>query len=60
MCGVVGGRGGVVRSVSGSGDKIPHASRPKNQSVKQKQCRSKLNKGFKNDSHQNIYIYIYI
>ena len=39
-------------SLPGWGAKIPHASGPKDQNIKQKQYRSKFNKGFKNGSHQ--------
>ena len=43
---------GDVGSVSGRGAKIPHASRPKHQNIKQKQYCNKFNKDFKNDPHQ--------
>ena len=36
----------------GQGFKIPHASRPNKRNMKQKQCCNKLNKDFKNGSHQ--------
>ena len=39
---------GGLGSIPSWGDKIPHASGPKNQNVKQKQCRNKFNKDFKN------------
>ena len=39
-------------SVPGQGARIPHASGPKNQNIKQKSYCNKFNKGFK------IYIYI--
>ena len=44
---------GGADSIPGRGAKIPHASRPKNQNVKQKQYYNKFNKEF-------IYINIYI
>ena len=34
------------------GAKIPHASQPKNQNIKQKQYCNKFNKDFKNGPHQ--------
>ena len=37
---------GVVGSIPGWGAKIPHASRPKNQNIKQKQYCNKFNKDF--------------
>ena len=40
----VGGAG----SIPGRGAEIPHASPPKNQNMKQKQCCSKFNKNFEN------------
>ena len=43
---------GGVRSIPGRGAKIPHASRPKNQNIKQKQYCNKFNKNFKNGPHQ--------
>ena len=43
---------GGVGSIPGWGAKIPHASRPKNQNIKQKQYCSKFNKYFKNGPHQ--------
>ena len=39
---------GVVAWIPGQGAKIPHASQPKNQSIKQKQHCNKFNKDFKN------------
>ena len=39
-------------STPGRGAKIPHASGPKNQNIKQKQYCNKFNKGFKNGPHQ--------
>ena len=36
----------------GRGAKISHASRPKNQNIKQKQYCNKFNKDFKNGPHQ--------
>ena len=50
---------GSEGSIPGPGAKIPHASWPKNQNVKQKQYCKKFNKNFKNGPHK-IYIYIYI
>ena len=38
--------------IPGQGAKIPHALRPKNQNVKQKQYCNKFNKDFKNGPHQ--------
>ena len=43
---------GDVGSIPGWGTKIPHASWPKNQNIKQKQCCNKFNKDFKNGPHQ--------
>ena len=43
---------GGVDSIPGQGAKIPHASRPKNQNVKQKQYCKKFKKDFKNGPHQ--------
>ena len=43
---------GCVGSIPGQGIKIPHASWPKNQSIKQKQDCYKFNKDFKNNPHQ--------
>ena len=43
---------GVTGSISGQGDKIPHASRSKNPNVKQKRYCNKFNKDFKNGPHQ--------
>ena len=37
--------------IPGQGAKIPCASRPKNQNIKQKQCCNKFNKDFKNGPH---------
>ena len=39
---------GGLGSIPSWGDKIPHASGPKNQNVKQKKCHNKFNKDFKN------------
>ena len=39
-------------SIPGHGARIPHASRPKNQNIKQKQCCNKFNKDFKIGPHQ--------
>ena len=38
-------------SIPGLGARIPHASWPKKQSIKQKQYCNKLNKDFKNGPH---------
>ena len=37
---------GGAGSIPGQEAKIPHASGPKNQNIKQKQCYNKLNKDF--------------
>ena len=42
-------------SIPGQGAKIPYASRPKNQNIKQKQYCNKFNKHFKNGLHQKIF-----
>ena len=42
-------------SIPGWGANIPHASRMKNQSIKQKRYK-KLNKDFKNGPHQKIFL----
>ena len=46
---------GGVGLIPGWGAKIPHASGPKNQNIKQKQYCNKLNKDLKNDPHQKIF-----
>ena len=38
--------------IPGQGTKFPHALRPKNQNIKQKQYCNKFNKDFKNCPHQ--------
>ena len=43
---------GRAGSILGQGAKIPHALRPKDQNIKQKQCCNKLSKDFKNVPHQ--------
>ena len=43
-----GGRG----SIPGQGARIPHASQPKNQNIKQKQYCNKFSKDFKTGPHQ--------
>ena len=43
---------GGVGLIPGWGAKIPHASWPKNQNIKQKQYYNKFNKDFKNDPHE--------
>ena len=56
-------------SIPGQEAKIPHASQPKNQNIKQKQYCNKFNKDFKNGPHQggreaqeagDMGIYLYI
>ena len=42
-------------SIPGRGAKIPHASWPKKQSIKQKKYCDKFNKDFKNGPHQEIF-----
>ena len=37
--------------IPGQGAKIPHASRPKHQNIKQKQYYNKFNKGILNSPH---------
>ena len=44
---------GGAGSIPGHGAKIPHASRPKGQNIKQKHYCNKFNKDFKNGPHQN-------
>ena len=53
---------GGVGSIPDQGSKIPHASQPKNQNIKQKQWCNKFNKDFKKSKHilkkkktENIY-----
>ena len=41
-----------ARLIPGQGTKIPHASRPKHQNIKQKQYCNKFNKDFKTDLDQ--------
>ena len=43
---------GAVSSIPGRAAKIPHASQPKKQNIKQKQCCNEFKKDFKNDPHQ--------
>ena len=43
---------GGVGLIPGQGAKIPRASGPKNQNIKQKQYGNKFNKDFKNGPHQ--------
>ena len=43
---------GGVGLIPGQGAKIPHASGPKNQNIKQKQYCNKFNKDLKNGPHQ--------
>ena len=43
---------GGASSTPGQGAKIPHTSRPKNKTIKQKQYCNKLNKDFKNGPDQ--------
>ena len=44
-------KAGSTGSIPGWGAKIPRASRPKNQNVKQKQYCNKFNQDFKNGPH---------
>ena len=48
---------GGAASIPGRGAKIPHASRPKNQNIKQKQYCNKFKKDFKNGPHQKKKIF---
>ena len=41
--------------IPGQGAKIPHASGPKNQNIKQKRYCKKFNKDFKNGQRQKIF-----
>ena len=43
---------GGVGSISGQTSKIPHALRPTNQDIKQKQCCNRFNKDFKSGLHE--------
>ena len=43
---------GGADKISGGGAKVLHASRPKNQNIKQKQYYNKFNKDFKNGPYQ--------
>ena len=43
---------GVAGSIPGQGAEIPNASGSKNEKIKQKQYCNKVNKDFKNGSHQ--------
>ena len=43
---------GGMGSIPGQGAKIPHASQPKKQNIKQKQHYNKFNKDFKNCLHK--------
>ena len=45
--------------IPGHGAKIPHASQPKNQNIRQKQYSNKFNKDFKNGPHQKSYMHPY-
>ena len=47
---------GGVGSIPAPGAKIPHASRPKKQNIKQKQYCNPFNKGFKNDPRQKKFL----
>ena len=51
MAGTSPSNAGSAGSIPGRGAKIPHASRPKNQHIKQKQYCNKFNKDFKKGSH---------
>ena len=44
-------KAGGVGSIPGQGVKIPHASWPENQNIKQKQYCNKFDKDFKNGSY---------
>ena len=44
---------GGLGLIPGWGAKSPHASRPKNHNIKQKQYCNKFHKDFKNGPHQN-------
>ena len=46
---------GGTGSIPGQGPKIPCASQPKNQNIKQKQYCNKLNKDFKNGPHKKFF-----
>ena len=46
---------GGAGSIPGQGAKIPHASGPKTQNIKQKQYCNQFNKDFKNGPHQKIF-----
>ena len=46
---------GGAGSIPGPGAKIPHASGPKNQNIKQKQYCNKFDKDFKSGPHQKIF-----
>ena len=46
---------GGAGSIPSWGAKIPHASWPKNQNIKQKQYCNKFNKDFKNGPYQKIF-----
>ena len=48
---------GGAGSIPGWGAKTPHASRPKTQNIKQKQCCNKCNKDFKNGPHKEKKIF---
>ena len=45
-------KAGGAGLIPGRGAKIPHASRPKDRNIKQKQYCNKFNKDFKNGPHQ--------
>ena len=47
---------GGVGSIPGPGAKIPHASMPKKQNIKQKQYCNPFNKAFKNDPRQKNFL----
>ena len=48
-------KAGGVSLIPGQGIKIPNASQPKNQNIKQKQYCNKFNKDFKNDLYTHIH-----
>ena len=51
---------GGAGSIPGPGAGIPHASGPKSQHIKQRQCCNKFRKDFKNGPHQKQNKYIKI
>ena len=51
---------GGAGSIPGWGAKIPHASRTKNQNIKQKQYCNKFSKDFKNGPHPLVLFYVLV